>query len=89
MSPERDRVEDGSMKERRWYIFFIEENKQKQNQTEATIHLDTSLFKLTVEPEVVSHPDGELAKTEINHLFVVQFEDLKIVGEDVEKPHSN
>lgn len=37
-----------------------------------------------MEPKVVSHPDGELAKTEINHLFVLQFEDLKIFGEDVE-----
>lgn len=49
--------------------------------------MDTFFFKLTVEPKVVSHPDGELTKTEIDHLFV-QFEDLKISGEDVEKPHS-
>ena len=48
-----------------------------------------SFLNWTLEPKVESCPDGELKKTEINHLFVLQFEDLKIFGEVVQKLHSN
>lgn len=44
--------------------------------------LNMFFLKLTFKAKVASHPDGELEKTEINHLFLLQWEDLKIFGED-------
>lgn len=44
-----------------------------------------SFLNSILEPKVVSHPDGKLEKTEINHLFVLQFEDLKVFGEKMFK----
>lgn len=41
------------------------------------------------QPNVASCPDGELDKTEINHLFLLQWEDFKIFGEDNKKLLSN
>lgn len=48
-----------------------------------------SFLDWKLEPKVEGYPDGELEKTEINHLFVLQFEDLKIFGEVFQKLHSN
>lgn len=40
------------------------------------------------QPKVASCPDGELDKTEINHLLL-QWENFKIFGEDSKKLLSN
>ena len=47
------------------------------------------LLKITFKPEVASQPDGELEKIEINHSFLLQWENLTIFGEDAQKLHSN
>jgi hypothetical protein len=68
---------------------FIKETGKNKIKPKQRRHWETFFFKLILEPKVVSHPDGELEKTEINHLFILQLEDLKIFREDVQKLHSN
>lgn len=48
-----------------------------------------SLKKITFKPKVASNPDGELEKIEINHSFLLQWENLKIFGEDAQKLQTN